>query len=316
MEFPAELREKIKSLAERENRAELIAAAERLSENYRNENSDGKISAASKPDVLAYSAVRMPATFAAVSRALELSLECFDGEIGSVLDVGAGTGAGAIAAAVLLDSPKITCLEREKNMIELGAGFLECAGVSAEWILGDIGDRFPEKADLVICSYCVNELSEKQREAALLRLSDAAEKLLVIVEPGTPNSFSAVRKMRGRLLKEGWRVAAPCTSDGECVNDWCHFTARVARSELHRQLKRADAPYEDEKFCFIALAREVPRKNGARILRHPIIEPGKITLELCSGGGVSSTLITRKNPLFKTARKAKTGDMFPLTKEN
>ena len=91
MEFPVQLRNKINALVESEDIKALAKAAETLSERYRDERGNGKRSASERRDILAYAAVRMPATFAAVSRALELALECFDGEIRSALDVGAGT---------------------------------------------------------------------------------------------------------------------------------------------------------------------------------------------------------------------------------
>ena len=107
-------------------------------------------------------------------------------------------------------------------------------------------------------------------------------------------------------------MAAPCPTNGECTlpeDDWCHFTARVQRSKIHKQLKGGDAPYEDEKFCFIAVSRtEV--EGASRILRHPKIESGKITLRLCTADGICDKLVTKKSPLFKAARKSDSGDSF------
>ena len=313
MEFPVELRNKMNTLLEHEDIRELSKAAERLSLRYRDERGDGKRSASERLDILAYAAVRMPATFAAVSRALELSLECFDGEICSVLDAGAGTGAGAIAASLLTDCEEITCVEREENMISLGREFFGCMGISGEWVRRDILRGITEKADLVICSYCLNELPEAKRKAAVAELANAANKLLLIVEPGTPNAFSGVLQMRRELIQHGMTIAAPCPHGGGCLlpeGDWCHFTARAARSRIHKQLKGADVPYEDEKFCFLAAATENALPCTARILRRPFIEPGKITLKICSENGVSTELVTKKNPRFKAARKSDTGDGF------
>ena len=67
-------------------------------------------------------------------------------------------------------------------------------------------------------------------------------------------------------------------------DDWCHFTCRVPRSQLHKLLKQGDAPYEDEKFAYLALAKSETNKPEARILRHPKIAKGRITLELCGRG--------------------------------
>ena len=91
--------------------------------------------------------------------------------------------------------------------------------------------------------------------------------------------------------------------------DWCHFQQRVARSRLHKQLKGGDAPYEDEKFCFLALTKEAPEAAcGARVLRHPLIAPGRITLTLCESGAVQNRVVTKKDPLWKQARKIHAGD--------
>ena len=134
-----------------------------------------------------------------------------------------------------------------------------------------------------------------------------------IVEPGTPNAFSGMLQTRRQLLQCGMTIAAPCPHNGDCPlpeDDWCHFTARAARSRIHKQLKGADVPYEDEKFCFLAAARENALPCTGRILRRPFIEPGKITLKICSENGASTELVTKKDPRFKAARKSDTGDTF------
>lgn len=306
MEFPPEIREKIERLMQNEDIRRLSQAAQRLSENYRREE---HISVSARDEILAYSAVRMPATFGAVSRALELSLENFDGEITSILDAGAGTGAAATAAGIMTDRAKITCLERDKNMLELGKLFAE----KARWIEQDITRGIPEHADLVICAYCLNELPEKSRKDVTAYLADSAEKLLLIVEPGTPKSFRLMKQTRQQLIELGLSIQAPCPTDGECPlpeDDWCHFTARIARSKLHKQLKSADVSYEDEKFCFLAASKGSQGNRSARIIRRPVIEPGKITLKLCAKQGITTEMITRKDPRFKTARKAQNGDMI------
>lgn len=314
MEFPAELRNKINELTECEDLKMLKASAGRLSENYRSETANGKRGAVSSTDVLAYAAVRMSATFAAVSKALELSLTCFGGGIRSILDVGAGTGAGAIAAARLTDCESITCIEREKNMLELGSELCGCAGVFASWEQRDISLGVVGRADLVICSYCLNELPESRRKAAVSELANAADKLLVIVEPGTPFSFASMKQTRQTLLNMGLKIAAPCPHENTCPlpeDDWCHFTARAQRSKLHKLLKNADVPYEDEKFCFLAAAKEVCGPCAGRILRKPFIQNGKITLSLCGKDGLKTEIITKKDPLFKAARKSECGGEFP-----
>ncbi len=313
MEFPSELRFAIEQLFAGQDIKMMTAAAEGVSKRYRTESGAGKSLVNNERDTLAYAAVRMPATFGAVSKAIELTMECFEDEISSVLDVGAGTGAASHAAELITECEDITCIEREDSMISLGKQLMQARGISAQWIKRDISSaKLVEKADLVLSSYCLNELTVSARKSAVEQLWNAAEKLLIIVEPGTPEGFAQLREARKQLIGLGGYVAAPCPTNGECMlpaDDWCHFTARVARTKLHKQLKGGDAPYEDEKFCFIAVSRtEVSGKP--RILRHPKIESGKITLRLCTEDGICDKLVTKKSPLFKAARKSDSGDSF------
>lgn len=100
-------------------------------------------------------------------------------------------------------------------------------------------------------------------------------------------------------------------------DDWCHFSCRVARSRLHRQLKGGDAPYEDEKFCYLAFGRAKGRPGfipaSYAILKS---ESGKITLQLCTPSGLVTLPVRKRDgTLFKTARKANSGDAFPYKEE-
>lgn len=314
MEFPAELRLKLEQLFNGRDIGKMTAASEELSLRYRSEGGSGRSLVKEEREVLAYAAVRMPATFGAVCRALELTLARWDGGISSVLDIGAGTGAACHAAQLLTECTHITCIEREERMISPGRELTEARGISAEWIRADISAGLSYHADLVIASYCLNELSPEAWRTALIGLWSSADRLLLLVEPGTPQGFSRIKQARELLVAEGGYIAAPCPHSSECPlpeNDWCHFTARIARSKLHKQLKGGDAPYEDEKFCFLAVSKEPCHGAASRILRHPRIESGRITLRLCTERGISDRLVTRKSPLFKAARKSDSGDTFP-----
>lgn len=311
MEFPHEIREYTEELAA--GRVELRKAAELLSERYRGKSGGGKPLLNGELDALAYAAVRMPATFGAAARALELTFGHFKGEIGSVLDAGAGTGAASLAAYLLTGCGDVTCVEREQSMIDMGEELSRRCGAEFRWIKRDVADGTERRADMVISAYCLNEMTPEGRRGALEKLWRAAEKLLVVIEPGTPEGFSQLKRARALLTGLGGHIAAPCPHMGDCPlteGDWCHFTARIARGRLHKRLKGGDAPYEDEKFGFIAVSREPCAPCEARILRHPRVEKGKITLRLCTARGAEERVVTAKNPRFGQARKASAGDAF------
>lgn len=311
MTFPEAIRQETERLCSSENIAALEQTARKISEGYRSDNAHRTIGG--EREILAYAAARMPATFGAVSRALKLSLECFGGEIRSIADYGAGTGAGIIAAALLTECGELFAYEQEPNMLKLGKRFCENTDIPVKWESCDITRNLPDrKTDLAICAYCLNELPEAARQKTLASLAESADKLL-IVEPGTPASFAQMKKLRSALVELGFSIAAPCPHSGECPlpeDDWCHFSERVQRSALHKRLKGGDAPYEDEKFCFLA-AEKSPSPCSARVLRKPIIQAGRITLTLCTESGVETRIVTKSNPQFKKARKAEVGDGFP-----
>jgi ribosomal protein RSM22 (predicted rRNA methylase) len=109
-------------------------------------------------------------------------------------------------------------------------------------------------------------------------------------------------------------MLAPCPHECACplaAPEWCHFAARVERSRIHRRLKDADLNYEDEKFSYVALAREPAELPAARIIRRVRQRPGLIELELCGRAGVRSERVARSGrEAFRDARHAAWGDAW------
>ena len=323
MQLPNELQLAAEELTAGYKQDKLKSIAAELSGRYRDKSGTGKSLLSEDTEAAVYANVRMPATYGAASKAVEYAAECCDTKgIGSLLDVGAGSGAATWAAVnVLPDIEKVTCLEREGAMRRVGEKLMkqseEPALADADWISGDLltmnGDL---SADMVISSYVLNELSQKDLDKAAEKLWSAADKLLIIIEPGTPKGFEVIRRVRDLLKEKGAYIAAPCPHSDACplaADDWCHFTVRVARSRLHKLLKDGDVPYEDEKFSYIALSKEPCRPAKARVLRHPYTEKGRITLELCTASGRQTRAVGKKDgTLFKAARKADHGDSIEL----
>lgn len=320
MEFPAALTNAIQQLAAGYPMAQLKSAAQELSRRYRQETGQGKVLLNEDLQAAAYALARMPATFGAVAAALGYALEAADFAPKTLLDAGAGTGAACWAADALLPLEQATCLEREGAMRRLGQQLMQGGSGAlqeAEWMAADLTDGAPlPKAELVVASYVLGELSPAARIAALQKLWEAAEGMLLIVEPGTPAAFAQIELARQILVGQGAHIAAPCPHEQPCRlsgQDWCHFACRVSRSRLHKQLKGGDAPYEDEKFSYLALARFEVCHNKSRILRHPQVAKGQIGLTLCGAQENKSVLVKKKDgALFKAARKAKCGDAIEV----
>jgi ribosomal protein RSM22 (predicted rRNA methylase) len=148
----------------------------------------------------------------------------------------------------------------------------------------------------------------------IARLWEAARLAFIIIEPGTPRGFALIREVRSQLLAWGAHMLAPCPREDACPvtgSDWCHFAARVERTSLHRRVKEAELNYEDEKFSYVAVVREVLPLPGARIVRRPVHQPGLITLETCTPRGFETVRATKRNrEQFRAARQADWGDPF------
>ena len=318
MELPIPLKEKLEQEIEKIELKKLKQSAQDISEKYR-DKSLNKMSTrliTSKEDAVAYAVSRMPATYGAVYSALEHSLEMMPNErITSLLDVGAGTGTATWAVNELLDVESNICVENEDYMLNLGKILMKNVIDNVQWIKKNIiTDNIEQKADLVISSYVLNEIKTENRNQILEKLWNSARKLLLIIEPGTPEGYNQIKEIRDYFIKKGANIVAPCAHEKECKiskDDWCAFSCRVSRTKVHKMLKEGDAPYEDEKFSYIAISKTKTEKVN-RILRNPKIENGRITLKLCTTeGNIEEKTITKKEKeRFKTAKKLNNGDIL------
>ena len=95
--------------------------------------------------------------------------------------------------------------------------------------------------------------------------------------------------------------------------DWCHFVQRLPRSRDHRLAKGADAPFEDEKYAYLAAARPgvAEPSSAPRILSAP--RPGKpgIDLKLCTESGVERRFVPRREKqAYAKVRRLGWGDVW------
>lgn len=299
---------------------ELKELAQNLSNRYMNEKRAGQTLLSKEKEALAYSIMRMPATFCAVTTALRYTLNIANScNIETVLDIGAGTGAATWAINKIISPKEIICLEREEAMKKVGQALMKYSTEmeNVKWINEDITNATSIKsADLIVTSYMINELKPEERKSVIQKLLNLDSKIILIIEPGTPEGFKNIKEIQKIALENGAYIVAPCTHQELCElpeNDWCHTTVRVERNKIHKILKSADAPYEDEKFSYIAISKQNLGTAESRILRHPIIETGKITLKLCTNGNIEEKIITKKDKeKFKLAKKKKCGDVIEI----
>lgn len=274
-------------------------AVERLIANYRGTTPTDAPVLRDRSDVAAYAAYRMPATFEAVRAALGELREAAPGWVPAThTDIGGGTGAASWAVAEAWEDestgqgpvPQTAVLDWAQPALALGQELARASGVpalrAARWERARISASISiEDTDLVTVSYVLKELTEGDRAAVVAEAARAA-RAVVIVEPGTPDGYARIIAARDQLIAAGMTVAAPCPHSSACPivpgSDWCHFSARVSRSSLHRQVKGGSLPYEDEKFSYVAATRFPVTPATDRVTRKPQIRKGLVLLDLCS----------------------------------
>lgn len=313
MQLPLDLINAIEAIVQKSSPAVLRKARESLSQTYRQQGTSRSIFK-DEAQSLSYLAARFPATYGAVTQVLERISVPFICK--HWLDLGSGPGTASLAALYAgLNIEKITLIEQSPEAIALGKQLAANSSIfkNAEWICRSLPCSLPS-ADVAIASYALGELSHPS--LLILDWWKSETPLLILIEPGTPTGFNLIKKVRDQLISLGAFILAPCPHGLACPmkgNDWCHFSARVDRSRLHRYLKEGSLGYEDEKYSYLVVSRtDFSQNKQARVLRHPQKNSGHVRLTLCDiDGQWKEKVITKSNKeVYKKARHSEWGDVF------
>lgn len=284
----------------------LESSYETLSARYRAGSEKGY---AHTDEISAYLAARLPATYGAVRQVLRQIPDDVRNAITSWLDLGAGPGTASMAALDMLPAlSEITLVEQDDRMHQ-----------AAQFLWGESAKHYPQTRltlrqnfigahaqvlphDAVILSYVLSELSAQEQTAAVQYAWAQTRRALVLIVPGTSKSAEDLLRHRDWLIKEGGVVLAPCPHQKACpvagASDWCHFTQRIPRTALHRQMKQAALGYEDEKFSYLIISRHPADAASIanRIIKHPLKRKGHVIMDTCtSEGNTQRRMLTGKD---------------------
>ena len=321
MQLPPALRQAIDRELDGIALADLAKAAETLSRRYRAETRDGRFHLNDQLTARAYLTTRMPATYAAIAASFAAAMEALpDFHPRSVLDVGAGPGTATWAASSMWGSiADVSLIEASPAIRAVGERLSTSLSLDrVAWRAELVGDglRDLNQADLVVMAYVLDELDPPTRAPLIARLWDLTGHTLAIVEPGTTEGWKRILAARDQLIGMGAQILAPCPHARPCplsAPDWCHFSARVARSRLHRQAKGGSVPWEDEKFIYLAASRHARVRSLPRVLAPPQVSKAGVALKLCEPDGALAlrTIARRDGDAFKITRKLGWGDELP-----
>jgi ribosomal protein RSM22 (predicted rRNA methylase) len=327
VEIPPDMRVGLEAALSGSSVRELSLAVDRLMHQYRSGGIPDSTTLAADTDVAAYATYRMPATYGAVRTVLDHLLRLWPRyEPATHLDVGGGTGAAVWASSHALSTLKESMvIDRAGRALDLGRRIAARADAptvrQAQWRRGALETGDLPHADLVTASYVLGELPEPQRSDLVDRIC-AVGRTVILIEPGTPQGYQRIVKARTQLIDAGLQIVAPCPHDRPCPlaggDDWCHFAVRVNRSSLHRQVKRAELGYEDEKFSYVVASWHGPASAPGRVIRHPVTRKGLVALTVCSeqDGIETSRVSKRQGAVYRAARGKAWGDSWsPLPRK-
>lgn len=317
--LPPALQSAVSALLEGRPRGLIAERSTKISDCYRGGGHSGA-AIVSDNDVLAYLLARLPATYAAMAAVLREVRARSEFEPKTLTDIGAGPGTASWAAIGAWPA-----LDRVA-MIDSSAAFLDMARrlaanspndalSGAALMLADV-TRLPDlqPSDLVIASYALAELPREALTDVATALWKSCTGILVLVEPGTPKGYERIVACRSALLADGARIVAPCPHAAPCPirsPDWCHFSQRLARSRDHMIVKAANVPFEDEKFSYLAVARDhvAVKRYDARVLAPPKKDKTGVAMKVCANGDISRRKIPRRDrEEFSRLRDVRWGD--------
>jgi ribosomal protein RSM22 (predicted rRNA methylase) len=262
----------------------------------------------------AYVAARLPATKAVIGTIIErLFAEKNPIPPKSVLDLGSGPGTAILALEDILSDPiNATLIERDQGFIDISKTLLQNEYAH---IKGDILRVDYTPHDWVIASYSLNELPKEKHHDFITSAFDAANSLLILIEPGTPQGFKNILKARQTLIKADANILLPCSHSLKCPLEetpiWCHFSKRLTRTKQHKTTKGGTLGYEDEKYCYL-IASKSSFARSPRIISTPKQHSGHIQISTCglSGNIEITTFSKSKSENFKEMKKKEWGDVL------
>jgi hypothetical protein len=171
-------------------------------------------------------------------------------------------------------------------------------------------------ADVLIFGNVLTENDGKINE----QLISSHARVLIIIEPGTRDSFQTLRPLRDALSASGWRIVFPCTTPGHCPmpdDNWCHFRInRMVLPFIQRMAGAAGRLNPHHHFCGFVFCRggPAPAPGCWRVLSALRKAHRSGIRYVCDGQQVAETVLNRRarTPATRPFLDAEIGDMLRI----
>ena len=240
----------------------------------------------------AYLAYFAPRTLSAVGAVLAPL-----GPLSSVVDVGAGLGAGALVA-VAQGARAVFLHDHDPRALDSAEALLRSYAEPVQLQRGSLDDALARagSSDLLLFAFSLVEIAAHHRDADAFfeRILAAARRCpVVIVDGGDRHSARIVQTLRDLAVDAGITIRAPCPHTGPCPalsrkRDWCHTS--VPRLDAPRRRAFARAVGRDDARMALSYLVLDPESSAAphavRVIGEPRKEKGRVRLPVCGPDGL------------------------------
>ena len=223
-----------------------------------------------------------------------------------VVDVGAGTGASSLFAA-LAGAKTLHLVDKDARAVER-ARALVTSSTGAHVVTRTDGRIADAHDGDMLLSFSLSEIAQgddEARAAAIDRVLDRAFDRLILVDGGDRTASRNLGELRARALARGLSIAFPCPHDDVCpalarATDWCHLKTTRALTERFFRFARA-VGRDAEHMSFSALVverRPMERardREGVLVLGDPQVEKGRARIAVCGPAGLRTLQALRRH---------------------
>jgi len=232
----------------------------------------------------AYLAHFGPRAIVAVSHALS-----FCDPVRSAVDIGAGSGASALALC-MQGVKRVILIERSTKASQEAQRLLE--GLADVVVVNKNIEaaRPDDRSELLLSAFTFGELPGTAQEAfaRLARLGPAAH-TTVLVDAGDRPRSRRIQELRDSLVTSGKNVRAPCPHKDRCPallreRDWCHTRHDKNLPEKLARFAR-DVGRDDERMAsaFLVLAKDAA-PPAVLVIGDARKEKGRVRVPVCGPG--------------------------------
>lgn len=207
--------------------------------------------------------------------------------INNIYDFGSGPGTSHVAfLEENIHCSQYHCLEISKKAIQLHQQLLKKSNNTScppKWI--QESQIRPQKNDLVLFSYSLNEL---EKVPSWITQFDH----IIIIEPSTQKQGRGLMELRQKLIHHNFHILAPCTHQHPCPllsqskKDWCHMRLFMEPTQEFIMLEK-QLPIKNQNLTLsylLASKKVTPTTDGLwRVIGDPLKEKGKSKQAICRG---------------------------------